>query len=189
MFERFTQEAREAVITAQKEARALRHGRVGTEDVLLGVLAAGGQPARREASNLGAHVLGDLGITRDGVREVVARMVRRDAPAEPDPEALAAIGIDLDAVRRRVEGSFGRGALDGPRGRSGHIPFSPRAKKVLELSLREALALRDHHIGTEHILLGILREGQGMAAVILTQAGLDLAAIRAAVITARTRSG
>jgi ATP-dependent Clp protease ATP-binding subunit ClpA len=69
-----------------------------------------------------------------------------------------------------------------------HIPFSPRAKKVLELSLREALALRDRHIGTQHILLGIVREGQGMAAAILTQAGLDLAAIRAAVITARTRS-
>ncbi len=84
--------------------------------------------------------------------------------------ALGSLGISLDAVRRRVEELGGRGATVP----ESHIPFTPRAKKVLELSMREALALGQDHIGTEHILLGLVREGHGVAAEVLTGFGVDL---------------
>ena len=74
--------------------------------------------------------------------------------------ALTELGISLEAVRDEVRQTIGQG--DSPP--TGHIPFTPRAKKVLELSLREALALGHNYIGTEHILLGLLREGQGVGA-------------------------
>jgi ATP-dependent Clp protease ATP-binding subunit ClpC len=81
--------------------------------------------------------------------------------------ALEALGISLTAVRSEVEQTIGRG--EGMP--SGHIPFTPRAKKVLELSLREALRLDHNYIGTEHILLGLIREGEGVAAQVLTKLG------------------
>jgi hypothetical protein len=89
-------------------------------------------------------------------------------------EALERIGVSLEAVRGEVERIIGRG-LDPP---AGHIPFTPRAKKVLELSLREALQLGDDYIGSEHILLGLLREGDGVAAQVLTRLGADLGRVR-----------
>ena len=82
-------------------------------------------------------------------------------------QALDGLGVDLAEVRRRVEEIIGR----GQHAPSGHIPFTPRAKKVLELSLREALDLGHDYIGTEHILLGIVREGQGVAAQVLAAHG------------------
>jgi ATP-dependent Clp protease ATP-binding subunit ClpA len=84
--------------------------------------------------------------------------------------ALESLGISLDAVRQQVEEIIGR----GQQAPSGHIPFTPRAKKVLELSLREALQLGHNYIGTEHILLGLLREGDGVAAQVLVRLGADL---------------
>jgi ATP-dependent Clp protease ATP-binding subunit ClpC len=90
------------------------------------------------------HIL--LGLIREG-EGVAAR-------------ALESIGVSLDVVRQKVEEIIGR----GQQAPSGHIPFTPRAKKVLELSLREALQLGDNYIGTEHILLGLVREGDGVAA-------------------------
>jgi predicted NBD/HSP70 family sugar kinase len=84
--------------------------------------------------------------------------------------ALDSLGISLEAVRRRVEELGGRGATMP----ESHIPFTPRAKKVLELSMREALALGQDHIGTEHILLGLVREGHGVGAEVLTGFGVDL---------------
>src|SRR5438067_8510872 len=92
-------------------------------------------------------------------------------------KSLESLGISLEAVRSQVEELIGRGT-SGP---TGHIPFTPRAKKVLELSLREALQLGHNYIGTEHILLGVIREGEGVAAQILHQHA-DLQAIRTAVI-------
>jgi ATP-dependent Clp protease ATP-binding subunit ClpA len=83
--------------------------------------------------------------------------------------ALESLGISLAGVRAQVEESIGRGAEEP----IGHIPFTPRAKKVLELSLREALALGHNYIGTEHILLGLLREGEGVAAQVLVTLGAD----------------
>jgi ATP-dependent Clp protease ATP-binding subunit ClpA len=89
-------------------------------------------------------------------------------------KALESLGISLEAVRLQVEEIIGRG-LQAP---SGHIPFTPRAKKVMELSLREALQLGHDYIGTEHILLGLIREGEGVAAQVLVRLGGDLIGVR-----------
>jgi len=107
------------------------------------------------------HVL--LGLVREG--EGVAA------------QALTSMGIGLEAVRGQVEKIIGQGQA-AP---TGHIPFTPRAKKVLELSLREALQLGHNYIGTEHILLGLVREGEGVAAQVLQQLGADLNRVRQAV--------
>ena len=141
MFERFTERARQVVVLAQDEARALKHNYIGTEHILLGLL--------REEEGLAARVLEQLDITVEEVRAQVAHIVGQ-----------------------------------GDEVTTGQIPFTPRAKKVLELALREALRLRHHHIGTEHILLGLLREGHGLAALVLTEAGVDLDDLRRRVETA-----
>ncbi|MGY2066148.1 Clp protease N-terminal domain-containing protein [Blastococcus sp. SYSU DS0619] len=170
MFERFTTEAREVVVGAQHQARELRHDRIGTEHLLLGLLAQQGTTS--------ATVLARHGITR---AEVATDVVRFSGGQDLDAEALTSVGIDLDAVRSSVEAAFGPGALDGPgagRARGGHIPFTPRAKKVLELALREALALKSRSISDAHILLGVLREGEGLAAKVLHDRGVDLPALR-----------
>src|SRR5436190_62860 len=93
-------------------------------------------------------------------------------------KALESLGISLDAVRQQVEEIIGQ----GQQAPSGHIPFTPRAKKVLELSLREALQLGHNYIGTEHILLGLIREGEGVAAQVLVKLGADLNRVRQQVI-------
>ena len=111
VFERFTERARQVVVLAQDEARALKHNYIGTEHILLGLL--------REEEGLAARVLESLDITVEEVRAQVARIVGQ-----------------------------------GDEVTSGQIPFTPRAKKVLELALREALSLGHNYIGTEHILLG-----------------------------------
>ncbi len=139
MFERFTDRARRAVVSAQEEARKLQHNYIGTEHVLLGLLAVQGGVAFK--------VLDRFGMSQQGVREEVA----------------ARVGTGSTPMQ-------------------GHIPFTPRAKKTLELSLREALQLNHNYIGTEHILLGLVREGEGVAAQIITAHGADLDKIREAVI-------
>ncbi|MCK0439524.1 ATP-dependent Clp protease ATP-binding subunit [Gordonia alkaliphila] len=93
-------------------------------------------------------------------------------------KALESLGISLEAVRSQVEEIIGQ----GQQAPSGHIPFTPRAKKVLELSLREALQLGHNYIGTEHILLGLIREGEGVAAQVLVKLGADLNSVRQQVI-------
>jgi ATP-dependent Clp protease ATP-binding subunit ClpA len=124
MFERFSGQARHVVVSAQEEARELDHNYIGTEHLLLGLLA-----------------------TSDSLASV----------------SLTALGYTHDDLRDALEAIVGRGKASP----GGHIPFTPRAKKVLELSLREALQLKHNYIGTEHILLGLLREGEGRAAQIL----------------------
>jgi ATP-dependent Clp protease ATP-binding subunit ClpC len=136
VFERFTERAREVVVLAQDEARALRHNYIGTEHILLGLL--------REEEGLAARVLESLDITVEEVRAQVARIIG------PGDEPIV----------------------------SGQIPFTPRAKKVLELSLREALSLKHNYIGTEHILLGLVRENEGVAARILLDFDADAEKIR-----------
>src|SRR5208282_2436739 len=108
------------------------------------------------------HIL--LGLIREG--EGVAA------------QALESLGISLEAVRQHVGEITGQ----GQQAPSGHIPFTPRAKKVLELSLREALQLGHNYIGTEHILLGLIREGDGVAAQVLVRLGADLNRVRHQVI-------
>jgi ATP-dependent Clp protease ATP-binding subunit ClpC len=93
-------------------------------------------------------------------------------------KALESLGISLSDARVQVEDVIGRGGQVP----SGHIPFTPRAKKVLELSLREALLLGHNYIGTEHILLGLIREGEGVAAIVLANLGADLGRVRQQVI-------
>ena len=93
-------------------------------------------------------------------------------------KALESLGISLDAVREQVQDIIGQGQQQP----TGHIPFTPRAKKVLELSLREALQLSHSYIGTEHILLGLIREGEGVAAQVLVKLGADLNRVRQQVI-------
>ena len=118
-----------------------------------------------------------------GTEHILLALLRRpdDLPNQVDGDAsgiLGEFGMTLEGVRQEVLDKVGVGA--GKR-LSGHIPFTPRAKKVLELSLREALQLHHHYIGTEHILLGLIREDKGVAAQIMREHG-DLLAIRAAVL-------
>ena len=139
MFERFTERARQVVVLAQDEARALKHNYIGTEHILLGLL--------REEEGLAARVLEQLDITVEEVRAQVARIVGQ-----------------------------------GDEVTTGQIPFTPRAKKVLELALREALSLGHNYIGTEHILLGLVRENEGVAARILLDFDADAEKIRNEII-------
>lgn len=181
MFERFTTEARDVVVAAQVEARGLGHRRIGTEHLLLGLLA--------DAATLGGTILAACDLTLDATRQYVLDLLGCRYDPTQDVAALEAIGIDLDQVRTAVEQAFGKGALERAGGggfsQRGHIPFSPKAKKALELSLREALRLKDRHIGTEHILLALLREGEGLAALLLSQQGIDRAVVESALTERR----
>ena len=131
MFERFTERARHVLVVAQQEARSLNHNFIGTEHILLGLVAEG---------------------------EGVAAQV------------LEALGVRLDTVQEKVRETVGA-SVETP---TGSPPFTPRAKKVLELSLREALQLGHNYIGTEHMLLGLVREGEGVGARVLEQLGVSL---------------
>lgn len=206
MFERFTEPARQVVVEAQADARSLGHDWIGTEHLLLGIISG---------RSFAADVLARQGATPDTVRDAVCREVgvqgHHSSPTdrlgptgeEGEKAALRDLGIDLDEIRRRVEATFGEGALDVPgqergtgprwlrlptrrrhrargcRGGAGRIRFTPRAKKALELALRESLRLKTGSIQVEHLLLGILREGEGLAAQVLVELGADLAGLRA----------
>jgi ATP-dependent Clp protease ATP-binding subunit ClpA len=167
MFERFTPDARQVVVGAQEEASRLHHGQIGTEHLLLALL-------RRTTPT--SAVLARHGLAHDAVAASVVGHVRS---GDLDADALTTLGIDLDAVRASVEASFGPGALDGSgAGRRGHLPFSRRAKKVLELSLREAIALSSKSISDGHLALGLIREGEGLAMKVLADLGVDIEALR-----------
>jgi len=148
VFERFTERARQVVVLAQGEARALDHNYIGTEHLLLGLL--------REQEGVAGRALESLGVT-------------------------------LEEIRPRVMDIVGRGHPENVT--TGQIPFTPRAKKVLELSLREALSLGHNYIGTEHLLLGLLREGNGAGARILQDAGAGAERIREAIVRTLSAEG
>ena len=227
MFERFTDSARHVVTQAQADARRLGHNYIGCEHLLLAVAAAD-EPA--------GAVLRDQNITPERIEgeilHTIGRGQRADLLRGIDREALAAIGIDLDAVRAQIEAAFGPDALTpalpaacrsrrpgpalgkGPlaeltrrrrrrRARrnapqpagpfrqrpafpgpvpGGHIRFTPRAKKSLELSLREAQALHDSYIGVQHLTLALLALGDGMIPVILSALGAPATPLRAAIL-------
>jgi Clp amino terminal domain, pathogenicity island component len=140
VFERFTDQARRAVVIAQEEARALEHNYIGTEHILLGVL--------RVPQAVGYQALESFGASPDDVRTRVLEVVER-----------------------------------GPRAHPGHIPFTADSKRVLEYSLREALQLGHNHIGTEHILLGLVRPSQdNIATQVLLDFGIEHSRLRQAVI-------
>ncbi|SEO58875.1 Clp protease N-terminal domain-containing protein [Trujillonella endophytica] len=173
MFERFSQEARAAVVGARTEAHRLHSERIGTEHLLLALLD---RPTPTSA------VLARHGLTREAVTAAVTRL-----GGDLDAQALGTFGIDLDAVRDRVEATFGRGALDrrpGDSSAGGHLPFDRQAKKVLELSLRETLAMRQKTITDGHIALGLIREGQGLATAVIADGDVDRAQLAREIRTA-----
>jgi ATP-dependent Clp protease ATP-binding subunit ClpA len=189
MFERFTKAAREAVVGAQEAARMLGHETIGTEHTLLSLVSAENGAVREAFRGAGGAV--DETYVREAIVRHVGDRSETAVIADQDAEdaaALKSIGIDLNAVRAAIEENFGAGALrltrpapkrKGILGRftttvsTGHRPFSARNKKVLELSLREALRLKHNFIAPEHIALGLLREGRGLAALILAERGVD----------------
>ena len=230
MFERFTDGARQVVVRAQEDARRLGHNYIGCEHLLLAAAGAA-EPA--------GVVLRGQGVTPERVEAEILRTIGPGPAGSADPlrgldrEALAAIGIDLDVVRARIEAAFGPDALDravlahrraadgggrpawgkgpvaelmrrrrrraghravlAPAGRPGnarfpgpaprgHIPFTPRAKKSLELSLREARALHDDYIGVQHLVLAQLAISDGMPRTILSALGVSSEALRAAIL-------
>src|SRR3954468_18693887 len=163
MFERFTKAARAVVQAAKSEADDLGHTQIGTEHLVLGILRTD------------AGLLEGAGVQLAEFRAAVA--------AGDDAAALRSIGIDLDAVRASVEQTFGPGALERaePAERGGFLlrrsklptRFNNGAKKALELSLRVALSLKHNYIGTEHLLLGVLKEERGAGGRLLREHGMD----------------
>ncbi|WP_425954950.1 Clp protease N-terminal domain-containing protein [Xylanimonas sp. McL0601] len=177
MFERFSKEARAAVIEAQFVARSVPTRSIDSRHVLVALAEADGGPGRSALDAAGVDAA------------ALAQTLRRDLlGAGLDAGALAAVGIDLDEVRRTTDATFGEGSFDraSARGQNDrkHIPFTPDAKKSLELALREAVRLGSAGIDSGHLLLGILRGGSPAAKALqsaLAQAGSDDAALRAAV--------
>jgi ATP-dependent Clp protease ATP-binding subunit ClpC len=151
IFSRFAKEARTCVVAAVEEARALGHDSVGDEDLLLGILWAD--------EGVAAEALSSLGVTLEAAREESEAMAS---------DALSSVGISLEDIRREAGDAFDMRIPESRR-----IPFSPRAKKALERALREAVRLRDNRIGTEHILLGILGNEEGLAVRMLARLGVS----------------
>jgi ATP-dependent Clp protease ATP-binding subunit ClpA len=180
VFERFARNARVAVMLAQEEARELSDRETGSQHLLLGVLQAAGRDL--------SAVLNGYGLTAEVVRVRLAETSTGDQSFDEDADALSTIGIDLRAVRDSVARTFGSDAFDRAMSRSGrrrrhrgHMSLSHGAKKVLELSLREALAHKDDEIRCEHLLLGILRSGDRAAIALITE-HVYTAQLRAAVV-------
>ena len=176
MFERFTHRARRAITIAQDEARGLGHNFLGTEHLLLGLVI--------EAEGVAGRTLAGLGVDVDTVRRDIREIVGSGHGAA-DAEVLRTIGIDLDDVISAASDAFGpdrvsRAMMGAP---GGPPAFVPRAKKVVELALREAKSLGHDYIGTEHLLLAIVREANGVAAQILTKRTAGLAVVRESVLT------
>ncbi len=197
MFERFTRDARTVVVSAIDLCSTLDADEVRPVHLLL-ALTQEGNGAR---GLLAAH-----GITEDAVRATLG--APRPTPPQPlgddDAAALRSLGIDLDAIREAVDGQFGEGALEGaleggaagsPEGADpddvdldqsrrrftlgGHVPFGRGAKKVLELSLREAIRVHSREIRSEHIALAVLRTDDDAVRMLLGSLGVDVAALRA----------
>jgi ATP-dependent Clp protease ATP-binding subunit ClpA len=177
MFERFTKRARTVVQEARAHAER-SSGEVRPEHLLLALLEQRGCVA--------TQVLASLGAPPDDLRAELERHIARygDGLDEDDAEALAGIGIDLEQVTARIEVQLG-----GLHRRGGRVGFSRAGRKVLELSLREAMALQHHYIGTEHLLLGLARADDRIVADTLARWGLTRADLRLAVAEAVRRAG
>jgi ATP-dependent Clp protease ATP-binding subunit ClpC len=166
IFNRFARETRRCVEAAVEEARMLGHDSIGDEDLLLGIL--------RADKGVAAEALSSLGVTLEGGRDESEGMTS---------DALSSVGISLEEVRREAGDAFDMSIPDDRR-----IPFSPRAKKVLERALREAVRLRDNHLGTEHVLLGILRNEDGTAVRMLARLGVSPEALEERLFEVRGRA-
>jgi Clp amino terminal domain, pathogenicity island component len=169
VFERFAHEARRAVVVAQEEARDLRAGHIEPVHLLL---ALSRDPGR------GGAALRSVGLDHAAVRDALTR-----SGGPLDPDALAAVGIDLDQVRAAAESAFGPGALDrGPLGRTGHIPFGDGTKRALEGALRSVLAQPRRRprrvIDTGHLVVGVLAVSDPEVERVLRQVGADVVRLR-----------
>ena len=191
MFERFTDKARKVVILAKHKATEQGDAEIRPVHMLYGLAATDGVAAR---------ALTGLGVDAAAVERELGNGSPGDAagpgaqPAGDDAAALAAIGIDLDEIKRKIEESFGPGALErvpltrqGPLNWTGRLPLNDQAKLSLALSVKEARALHHNYLGTEHLLLGLLRAAERQphgefAAATLPGLGLDPATARDRVL-------
>jgi ATP-dependent Clp protease ATP-binding subunit ClpA len=193
MFEDFTGEGQQVVARAQEQARRLGHGFIGTEHLLYGLACADGQVGM---------VLRERGVTPERYEAQFVDLVgpgRRPAthgagPDLLDRDALSAIGIDLDAVRERIEAVFGPGALTAAsessrrwghgrrRHAPGHLPVTRRARKCLAHSLDEARAAHTAQLGAEHIALTLLAMDEGLPPRILSAIGARAPELRAEIL-------
>ena len=166
MFERFTDEARQAVVRAQEEARGLHAAQVEPVHLLLALTRDAGR---------GGAALATAGIDHATLRAALD-------PAVLDAHALAAVGVDLDQVRATTEAVFGPGALDrGRRPVSGHLPFADGSKRALEESLRAALRLKERRLDSGHVLLGVLAVADPTVVRLLAAVPGDADAVRSAL--------
>ena len=192
MFERFADDARAVVVDAQTQARRLGHNYIGCEHFLLCIASTDTEVG---------EVFRQAGVTANGVEAAVVRLVGSPTGAI-DRNALAAIGIDLDVVRSKIEASLGPHAWAPAaqrRGRwlrrrrcdtgFGHIPFTPRAKKCLQLSLHEALGLGHHRVGVEHIALALTTMTEGLAPAIFAATGASPAQLRTQLLGRYRQAG
>jgi len=172
MFERFTPAARQAVIDARQEAEWAGQDAIHSEHLLVGLLRAPGAAA---------DTLTEAGLDLMSLR---ARLPHGDCgPGGLDADALATLGIDLDAVRRAADAALGPGALDRARvpGRQ-RIPFAQDAKQVLVGAVREAQQHGHREISSGHLLIGVLDAGASGALTALREAGTDVPALRSDVL-------
>ncbi len=173
MLERFTSEARQALVDARDEAGRAGQDKIRSEHLLLGLLAEPGQAA---------DAMSAAGLALEDLR---ARVPRGNHPGPPslDADALAALGIDLDAVRRATDATFGAGALDDVvvPGRK-RLPMADDAKQALARALKQAVRMGQRQITSGHVLLGILEQQRNGALTVLAAAGADIGALRVDVI-------
>jgi ATP-dependent Clp protease ATP-binding subunit ClpC len=157
VFERFTDRARRVLVLAQEQSRLLNNSATGTEHLLLGLI--------QERDGVAAKVLASLGVEFDAAQERVLEV----SPRQTESEASMGAGeaTDQEAWARMVGSSQG-----------GLPAVSPRAKRVLDLSLREAMQLGNNYVGTEHILLGLIQEGEGVGVQVLQSFGIEPSRVR-----------
>lgn len=181
MFERFTEDARSVVTGAVEQARVWGHDSVGTQHLLLGLLSPGAGAAYR--------VLHDAGLEPDRVLEVVRRRIPSEGSmTDEDAESLRSVGIDLDVVLERLAESFGADAVPQSQRRRRRPRFSPPAKKTLQLALREAIWLKSRAIGSEHILLGLLRCEDSEINAVLAEVAITSDDLRKATLLTISRA-
>lgn len=173
MFEFFTDHGKQAVTASQDEAIALGHDFIGTEHLLLGLLAA--------ESGTAAAVLRGRNVSLARARQETVRVLEAAgivaAGGQPARDALSSIGIDVAEIQRRADASFGPGAFRFPR-----PAYTPEARKALENTLDEARTLNRDRFGTEHILLGLLAVPEGHALQVLAALQVDPTALRETVL-------
>ena len=166
MFARFTDKSRTSVEAAFEEARILGHDALGDEDLLLGILRTG--------EGIAAEALSSLGVTLEDARDECEGMLS---------DALSSIGISLEDIRREAGDAFDMRLPDDRK-----IPYSPRAKHALVRARKEMRRLGDNHLGTEHVLLGILGNEDGTAVRMLGRLGISPEALEERLFELRGRA-